>query len=118
VRDELVAEEPPRDGCEWLLIDQVAQFQTVCLVWQEEVMARSAGLDAGSRNPGRTEEQVLYDLHAQEQAMRMLERWHGIFLRSLKALQHTRRGRPMVIVRRTPNVNAARKLVNLNTAGR
>jgi len=44
----------------------------------------------------------------------MVERLHGMFLRTLKVLQDMRRASPRVVVRRAGQVNVAQQQVNVH----
>jgi hypothetical protein len=97
VRDKLIAEWHPEHACEFLLIDQAAQAYTLVTYWQEEVTARTAHWDVGGRG-ARPAEKLLDDWLALDESMRMYERWHTIYVRTLKALRDMRRGRPRHVV--------------------
>jgi hypothetical protein len=99
------------------LVDQLAQFQTLVERWQE-TLAEYALLAAQDRHraaEGREGSGMprLSDAEAMDQAAGMVERFHRLYLRTLRALLDQRRlGRP-VIVRRAGQVNIAQQQVNV-----
>jgi hypothetical protein len=118
VRDELGAGVQPRNGGEQLLIDLAAQVHCLLLSSQEELTARTALANAGSRRDPQKDQPRLDDAQAVEQALATVERLHALFLRAVKALQDMRRKSPRVIVRRAGQVNVADQQVNVCGATR
>ena len=114
LRDELMAAWLARNGADQTLIDVAAEAYTLMQGWLGELIDRTALANAGSRRePGR--EQVrLDDAQAIDQAMQMVERFHGVFLRTLKLLQDMRRVSPRVVVRRAGQVNVGQHQVNVS----
>src|SRR5262245_39800749 len=117
VRAELVASVQPRSAVELQLIDQLAQWQTLLWQWQE-TMAAYAGIVGESlrrfrRDNASCELPRQTAVEALDQATEMVERFHRLYLRALKALQEQRRGSP-VVVRHAGQVNLAQQQVNLN----
>jgi hypothetical protein len=120
VRAELIDAWRPRDAQELLLIDQMAQFQTLMERWQQTLTAyamisgaeRRAGRDAGDFQPPRVR-----DAEAVEGAAAMVERMQRLYLRALKALQDRRRAGPPVVVRRAGQVNVAAQQINVGFRG-
>jgi len=115
LRAELSEAWRPRDALEAQLIDQLAQWQTLLWRWQETANAVTM-LAACGRTRGRganavSEPPRLSDAETLEQAVRMVERLHGLYLRTLKALQERRR--PAVLVRNARQVNLANQRINL-----
>jgi hypothetical protein len=118
VRDGLIEALQPRDDLERLLIDQVAQFQTLMSRWQKVLVARTMQSAAAAllpAGPGKESYQPprLTDAQATAEAAAMVERCHRLFLRSLRALQDRRRLGPPVVVRRANQVNIAQQQVNV-----
>jgi hypothetical protein len=118
LRAELADAWGPRNQLEQLLVDQLTQFQTLMERWQEtlgayaELSAQDRRLAEGQGTPR------LSDAEPMEHAAGMAERYHRLFLRSLRALQDQRRlGRP-VVVRRAGQVNIAQQQVNVSGLGR
>ena len=111
----------PRDGQERLLIDQMAQFQTLMEDWQETLTAYtniwSRTLKGGKVRGRRRDEDKPPELprvfiaEAVDQATSMVERMHRLYLQTLKALQDRRRG-AAVVVRRAGQVNFGAQHVN------
>jgi hypothetical protein len=119
IRAELVEAWRPRDAQERELIDQMAQFQALLERWQETATVltmlscrrkrRTPG-DRDSAQPPRVS-----DVEALEEAMGMVERFHRLYLRSLRALQDLRRRGPSVVVRRAAQVNIGQQQLNVAT---
>jgi hypothetical protein len=116
IRDELAAAWRPQDGLERQLLDMLAQAQTLQQWWLENLVALTQL--AATRSKRAVKERTPYDpplvshAEATAEAFTMVERWHGIFLRTLGALQDLRR-RPPVVVRRAGQVNIAGQQVNV-----
>jgi hypothetical protein len=91
VRHDLLEAWQPRDGIERRLMGVLAQAQTAQLQWQEVRTLRSSAGSSGERKEGRCEPVRVSDAEAVEQAAAMVERFHGIFLRTLRALCDLRR---------------------------
>jgi hypothetical protein len=119
VRAELVEAWRPRDGQELQLIDQMAQFQTLMEWWQGTVNAYASIMGTGGVR--RLNENLMHprvrDAEAVELAARMVERFQGLYLRALKALQDRRRTGPPVVIRRAGQVNVAAQQINVGGSG-
>jgi hypothetical protein len=98
IRDELAEGWQPRNGLERLLIDQMAQAQAAINFWMERLadVASWAGDKA-----------VLAPLE-------MVDRFHRMFQRSLRALVNLRRSPLAVVFQKAGQVNVAGNQVNLN----
>jgi hypothetical protein len=119
VRAELLAAWRPRTGAEQHLVDQLAQWQTLIWQWLESyttydevatIQARRSGPDS---TPGP---RVQCDADRVEQAASMVERFHRLYLRTLRALQDMRR-LPPVVVRAAGQVNIGQQQVNVGQTG-
>jgi hypothetical protein len=116
VRRDLLEAWQPRNGVERQLIDMLAQAQTGYLHWLELLTLRCSTDSSGrKREEGRWEPVKLSDAEAREQAVAMGERFHGMFLRTLKALRDLRRQTPGVVVQKAGQVNVGRQQVNVNS---
>jgi hypothetical protein len=116
VRRDLTDAWQPRNGVERQLIDMMAQAQTAQLYWMETFTLRSScGSSAWKRGEGRWEPETVSDAEAMEQAARMVERFQGMFLRTLKALRELRR-MPGVVVQNAGQVNVGAQQLNVNAA--
>jgi hypothetical protein len=119
VRAELIAAWRPRDAQELQLIDQMAQFQALLERWQGTVNAYTGIM--GTNGAGRSKREVdlprVRDAEAVEGAARMVERFQGLYLRALKALQVRRRAGPPVVIRRAGQVNVAAQQINVGGGG-
>jgi hypothetical protein len=113
VRRDLMEAWQPRNGVERQLIDMMAQAQTAQLYWLEALTLRaSCGSSGRKRGEGRWEPETVPDAEAREQAAGMVERFHGMFLRTLKALRELRR-MPGVVVQNAGQVNVGGQQVNV-----
>jgi hypothetical protein len=118
LRAELAAALRPRNALELLQVDQLAQFQTQLFQWQEVQAAcafgwgapRPRGRPGGPAGDGPPR---LTDAEALEQATRMVERLHALYLRTLRALEGLRRS-PAVAVGSARLVNVPQAQVNLS----
>jgi hypothetical protein len=119
VRAELSAAWRPRNAAEQHLVDQLAQWQTLIWQWLESYTAydevatsraRRSGPDGG---PGP---RLQSDADRLEHAAGMVERFHRLYLRTLRALQDMRR-LPPVVVRGAGQVNIGHQQVNVGGAG-
>jgi hypothetical protein len=116
LRAELIESIHPRCAVEAHLIDQLAQWQTLLWLWQENLAACTAlaaqvgGTRASAAN--RRGPPLLSEVEATEQAARLVERCHRLYLRTLRALQDQRRAGP-VLVRHARQVNVAGQQINV-----
>jgi hypothetical protein len=118
VRNGLVEAWRPRDDHELLLVDQMAEFQTLMSWWQRILVNRTmlAGI-ASLKVAGAVKDPYqpprLTDAQATEEAAAIVERCQRLFLRALRALQDRRRLGPPVVVRRANQVNIAQQQINV-----
>jgi hypothetical protein len=119
VRDGLVEAWQPRNPQELQLVDLLAQAQT--FLWQyQEILSAHICLAATVQSRAlagkeRYELPRLSAAEATEAAMAMIERWHAIYLKTLKGLQGLRRGAPTVVMSRVGQVNLAQHQVNFGS---
>jgi hypothetical protein len=106
----------PRDALEQMLIDQMAVYQHLVWEWQwvfsmyadlADLRERPAPRKQKDREPYR-----VTALQAMEKAGELVERFQGLFLTTLRALQGLRRAGP-VVVRRAGQVNGGQQQVNV-----
>jgi hypothetical protein len=120
VRAELAEAWRPRDAQEGQLVDQLAQWQTLLWRWQGTMTAYAVlaaqGVKRRQCDPSADGPPRQSVAEALEQAVRMVERMHGLYLRTLRALQDRRRV-PAVLVRHARQVNLAHQQVNLAPGG-
>jgi hypothetical protein len=120
LRTELAEEWQPRNALEHLLLDQMAQFQTLLEHGLKTLIAHTTLAALGQKRAlegrGRYEPPRLSDAEAQDRAAGMVERCHRLYLRTLRALQDLRRLQPPVIVRRAGQVNVAQQQINVAAA--
>jgi hypothetical protein len=118
VRAELLETLGGHSPLERLLIDQLAHQQSLLWRWQETVafytlLANDRARRAlRERNPFEASHLQQSESESMEQAERMVERLHRLYLRTLKALQDQRRS-PHVFVRQASQVNVAQQQVAL-----
>ena len=115
LREEFSEQYRPRNGIERTLIDTLAQSYSSYLTWLERLTAYThlepkaqAVKDEGRWSPSRVE-------HAKAiaQAAEMVDRFHRMFTRTLKALRDQRRYAPTLIVQHAQQVNMAQQQCNL-----
>jgi hypothetical protein len=115
LRAELTEAWRPRNALDQQLIDQLAQWQSLLAYWQEMLTSWAMvwrGVD--KRRKEDFQAPRVSQAEALEQAARMVERYHRLYLQTLRALQNLRRQGPPVVVRRAGQVNiAAQQQVNL-----
>lgn len=119
VRAELIEDWQPRNAVEQQLIDQLVQWQVLLWRWQEALsnwtnMASIAPQQAKKCKPYET--MRLTEAEALERAMKKVERLHGLYLRTLRALESQRRLRPSVAERHTEQGNVGPIRIRLNAA--
>jgi hypothetical protein len=112
VRRDLLDAWQPGNGVERQLIDMLAQAQTAQLYWMDIFTLRCAS-NSVKRDEGRWQAVTVEDAEAMEQAAAMVERFHAMFLRTLKALRDLRRT-PGVVVQSAGQVNVGQQQVNVN----
>jgi hypothetical protein len=119
VRAELTAAWRPRTAVEQHLIDQLAQWQSLTWYWLEKATAYSEMESTGARRPpsptGPPDLPRLDRVAAVDRAVQMTDRFHRLYLRTLRALQDLRRLRP-VVVRAGGQVNIGHQQVNVGGA--
>jgi len=117
LRAELADQWQPRSGVERQLIDTMAQAQSGYLYWLSNLTVRtrleSVTGDRRAREEGRWGPPRQSDADALEQSAAMMERFHRIFLRSLRALCDMRRQGGRVVVKDGGQVNVAHQQVNV-----
>jgi hypothetical protein len=94
LRQELADGLQPRSGIERQLIDQLAQAQLSLFVWHQRLCAAVDGGDTGEV-PGA-----------------MVERFHKMLVRTMRALQDWRKAPLAVVVQNAGQVNVAGQQVN------
>jgi hypothetical protein len=113
LRHDLMEGWQPRNGVERQLIDTMAQAMTAYLYWMGVLTFRSSTSSGRRREGDRWEPLTVEDKEAEEQAAAMVERFHSMFLKSLKALRDLRRA-PGVVVQSAGQVNLAQQQVNVS----
>jgi hypothetical protein len=121
LRAELSQAWRPRDPLEQQLIDQLAQFRVLMERWQQTLTAYTA-LAAQGWKPSRRgghgcELPRVSDVEAIDRAAALVERFHRLSLRTLKALQDQRRLRSRGAARRAGQVNVAQNQINIFRGG-
>jgi hypothetical protein len=89
LRSVLLDAVRPRSPLQAILIDQLAQWQVQLWEWQESLAVYSSldGSKSARRNKGVPDLPRLSAAEAVEVAMRMVERFHRLYLQTLKALE-------------------------------
>jgi hypothetical protein len=99
IREELADGWQPRNGIERQLIDQLAQSQAEMNRWLEQLSGCASFANA--------------DPEAAEQMAAMVDRFHRMFVRALRALQDLRKLPPAVFVQNAGQVNVGGQQVNV-----
>jgi hypothetical protein len=116
-RERMMAGWQPQNGIEQSLIDVAVQTETILVACYGELNASLTVANLSSRRDSRTEQLRLDDAQAIDRALKQLERLHGLWLRTVRALQVTRQASSRVVVRGARQINVADKQVNLVTGG-
>jgi hypothetical protein len=117
VRRDLMEAWQPGNGLERQLLDMLAQAQTAQLHWLCVPTLRCTAGSQRQRAAGKWEALTVSDAEATEQAAAMVERFHGIFLRTLRALCQLRKVPLAVVVQNAVQVNVGTQQVNVNSPG-
>jgi hypothetical protein len=116
IRAEISAALRLRDAAGQLLLDQLASYQAQLWRWQETMCTYAAvavfGHKSRGRQGGSREALRVTDAEALAQAAQLVDRFHGMFLRTRHALQRMRRPSPVVVCR-AGQVNVAHQQVNV-----
>jgi hypothetical protein len=108
----------PRSGIERQLLDTMAQAQTAMLGWLTRLSTwASAPPRRDQREGAGWEPPRLTEAEAAEQAAAMVERFHRLFVRSLRALRELRRHPLAVVVQGAGQVNIGERQVNVAPGG-
>jgi hypothetical protein len=110
----------PRGGVEAALIDAMAQAYTEYLTWLErldvQATSESSLEDHHLKERGYYLTPRVTTAQAMEQSAAMVDRFHRMFVRSLRALRDLRRYNSNVIVQQAGQVNVGSQQVNVATS--
>jgi hypothetical protein len=118
LREAFREEWQPRGGVEAALIDAMAQAYTGYLTWLERLDVQATS--EGSLEDHQLKERGYYltprvtTAQAIEQSAAMVDRFHRMFVRSLRALRDLRRYNSNVIVQQAGQVNVAGQQLNVS----
>ena len=117
IRTDLSENWKPRNGIERRLIDMMAQAYAAHEVWMERSMLY-ATLDSEStsesaKKNGTFATPRVTDADAIDQAASLADRYHRMFVRSLRALRDLRRYNPTIVVQNVGQVNVGQEQVNV-----
>ena len=111
VRQSFIEEWAPRGGVEMRLIDMLAQTYAAWLYWLDILHHRALNQKAEEERQrerfGRWIPPLVEETEAQEQAGKMADRFHRMFVRTLRALRDLRRYRPGITIQNQGQVNIA-----------
>jgi len=124
VRDGLAEQWHPSSGMEWQMIDQIAQAYTQGEKWQV-VLSKRLTLECDTNDVHIDENNGKHvwfsprqrEADAIEQATAMVDRFNGIYLRTLRAMRDLRRYSNPIHIENAGQVNIAEKQVNFGQAG-
>jgi len=118
IRQAFIEEWQPRGGIESTLIDQMAQAHTAYLFWmtRAHVLTVTEGKqeDDKLKRDGYWQPPRVDTAAALDQAAAMADRFHRLFLRTLRAL---RRYTPPLVVQNVEQLNVGGQQVNVSQAG-
>jgi hypothetical protein len=120
VRSALRAEWDPLPGSESMLVDMLAQIQTVWEAWLSKHMLQIT-LGSSTRELERSKirdgvtwlPERLSDADAIEMSAAMVDRFNRLYIRTLRALRDLRRMAPPVVVKNVGQVNVGQQQVNV-----
>ncbi len=121
LREELATDWKPRNGIERTLIDTMALSHSMYLLWLERSMlfatleSECSG-EQVKKNGTWTTPRVT-DVQAIDQAASLADRFHRMFVRSLRALRDQRRYNPTIVVQNVGQVNVGQEQVNVANTG-
>jgi hypothetical protein len=117
LRTALMDQWQPANGIERVLIDNLAQAQSMYLEWLELLHQRTSTEATSERSKiereQRWEPPRLHYAEAIEEAATMVDRWNRLFLRTLRQLRDLRRYTPSVVVGNVNQLNIAQQQMNV-----
>ena len=117
VRAALMDQWQPQSGIEQVLIDTLAQAQTMYLLWLDLLHQRT--MCEATRERTQIERDRAWEpprlnyAEAVEEAATMVDRWNRLFLRTLRQLRDLRRYTPAVLVGNVGQLNIAQQQMNV-----
>ncbi len=115
LRDELAGQHQRRSGIEQTLVDMLAQTYTSYLRWLER-LTNYTDLEQkpeDAREEGRWVAPRIERAKAIDEAAAMVDRFHRMYVRTLRALRDQRRYSPTLIVQHAQQVNLAEQQCNV-----
>jgi hypothetical protein len=117
LRDELLEGWQPANALERQLVETLAQAQAAYLRWTETLTTWTSVMcdqqAMGRRDDGTWRPPEVASVEAIEQAAAMVDRFHRIMMRTLRALRDLRRCAPKVVVKNAAQVNVGEQQVNV-----
>ena len=117
LREELLEGWKPANALERQLVETLAMAQAGYLQWQEKLTTWTAldcEEDQGRRDDGTWRPPRVGQAAAIEQASAMVDRFHRIMMRTLRALRDMRRYGPKIVVQNAGQVNVGDQQVNVS----
>lgn len=118
IRNALISAWQPRDGLEQMLVDTLAQCQTLFWSWLEihqmQVALESQEEDYKAKKEGYWLPPRISRAEAIDESATMAERWNRLFVRTLRALRDLRRYGPSVLVNQGGQVNIGAQQTNVS----
>jgi hypothetical protein len=121
IRRRLIEEWCPSQGTEEILVDQIAQFQTLFERWMRvhvEKMSSGDPFDPSIESDrGRSSSDfhtTVGNLEAMQEALAMADRLQKAMLRTIRALKDLRKSSPQVVIQSAGQVNLSSQQVNVN----
>jgi len=111
IRESFIEEWQPRGGVEQRLIDTLAQTYVAWQYWLDQLHGRAlVQAEKEERQQDRTarwKPPTLEEAEAEEQAAKMADRFHRMFMRTLRGLRDLRRYTPNITIQNSGQVNIA-----------
>jgi hypothetical protein len=115
LREEILEGWKPANALERQLVETLAQSQAAYLHWLETLTTwTSLEYDEGPKDNGTWRPPRVAKVNAIEQAAAMVDRFHRIMMRTLRALRDMRRYAPKIVVQNAGQVNVGEQQVNVS----
>jgi hypothetical protein len=120
LRQALLEEWQPRGGLERSLIDEYASAIFMMRFWEKQLAqvatVRAELREIDIRRLGKLRAQAETEALATNQAAEMVDRFHRIAMRTLRALRDLRRFSPAVNIKSAVQVNVGQRQVNIGSS--
>lgn len=122
MRRAIIDEWQPRGGLEMTLIDTLATSHFMYLFWMGQHVERATAEAQIQKNAlkthGKWRTSYSWEAEATVQAAEMADRFHRMFMRTLRALRDLRRYSPAINIQNAGQVNIGENQMNLSRTGK